>query len=413
MKIMQERPQYKITPEQGWSHMETLLDKSLPVAYRSRRFLVFWWATTVAVISLLAIVFLSKERTHIPNPQPAVTSPTGIASNDTRPSTNENTITEAASENNHVNNTNKAVTNISTNNNPGKDKNINPASITKRPTHKPAESKPMAETPQPSMNNVAKTNNITSSETIHISNPDRKALPAVINDIEISNATGNVSDEDQANGDILSGTSEAGTVRPNYPSLNFLPPADVDYASSDNNIDLIQPGNLSFSTKRHLFTPEISIGAMAGSQNGVGLNGGAGVDYALNSRLSLTVSAGLSTYNPGALSGRKDESLDADPITRTDNNYAETYIIAEKVNTSTDYNAINPFVKSIRQWEFSAGMKYALAKRFFIEGGLTLGLGTTAKSEYPIVSFLLELPILGCHRMLQMFLIHIISFVQT
>ncbi|HZV70960.1 MAG TPA: hypothetical protein VFG10_15495 [Saprospiraceae bacterium] len=385
---MQERPQYKITPDQGWSQMQTLLDKSMPVAYRSRRFLLFWLTTTAAAITLLASLYLWKERAPATDPQPVATTPIEMANNDVNTTKAEvQPITPSSKINNadKVNNEHKmnAVASAQkSNTNSASDKKIHRTSIVK------AKSSSSTTNNSISKNNSTNTNSITFAPSPNLLDPEQSEVIIVDHDKDITKEEVAVSEENQSENDFVSGIHDAGSVRINYPSLEFLPLAGLDYEASDENIGLILPGNLFHPVKRHALKPDIFMGAMAGSQKGLGFNGGVGADYALNSRLSLTADVGLGTYRPGALVNHKESSLFYDEIVRTDGNYAETYIVGEKLNSSTDYHAINPFVKSIRQWEISAGMKYAIAKRFFIEGGLTLGLGTTAKSEYPIVTFL-------------------------
>ena len=58
MRIMQNHPIYKTTPEQGWAQMVPVLDKAMPVARRSRRILAYWW-TAAAVILAVVITRMS------------------------------------------------------------------------------------------------------------------------------------------------------------------------------------------------------------------------------------------------------------------------------------------------------------------------------------------------------------------
>jgi len=382
---MQERPQYKITPEQGWSHMQTLLDKSMPVAYRSRRFLIFWLTTTAAVITLLASLFISKDRSHVTDPQQVVTTPAAMANNEVNTTQTAVEPIASSSKNSEAGEKiNEVASPKHLNTNAASDKNIHQKSTVKpkAKAFSPNKNSPV------SKNQSTNTNSITFASSQNFLNPEQSKVVVSDPDMDLTKGEFVVSEEIQSEIDFVSGTHEAGSVRIIYPSLEFLPLAGVDYETSDDNIGLIQPGNLFHPIKRHAFKPDLFMGAMAGSQNGLGINGGVGAEYALNSKLSVTADVGFGTYRPGALVNRKESSQYNDEIVRTDGNYGETYIVGEKLNSATDYQAINPFVKSIRQWEVSAGMKYALAKRFFIEGGLTLGLGTTAKSEYPIVTFL-------------------------
>src|SRR5687767_431391 len=60
MKIMQEQPHYKITPEQGWSQLLTALDKAMPVE-RRLKFLPFWWAAAATVIVAIGLLFLLDQ----------------------------------------------------------------------------------------------------------------------------------------------------------------------------------------------------------------------------------------------------------------------------------------------------------------------------------------------------------------
>ncbi|MFZ1678674.1 MAG: hypothetical protein WAT91_15440, partial [Saprospiraceae bacterium] len=205
------------------------------------------------------------------------------------------------------------------------------------------------------------------------------------------NNSSDVAESNSPQLNLISTSSGHGPLRRHNSSLEFLPFADASfYDFTDPSIELVQPGNSSFSNRRHPFSPNISISAMAGSQSGLGISAAIGTDYAISSRLSLAAGVGLRSYHPGALSQRNKKDIllinGTDPII-ADSNYSETYIVGEKVNSSTDFNAINHFVQSVRQWEVSAGLKYTLTKRFFVEGGMVLGFGTTVRSEYPIVTF--------------------------
>jgi hypothetical protein len=54
------------------------------------------------------------------------------------------------------------------------------------------------------------------------------------------------------------------------------------------------------------------------------------------------------------------------------------------VNNQVAYNTITPLVDKITQWQINAGLKWKFSRRFFAEGGLTVGLFTKGFSIYPI-----------------------------
>ncbi len=385
MKIMQERPQYKITPEQGWSQMQSLLDKSLPVAHPSRRLIVFWWTSAIAVVAVITSLFLMKKDIPATDQHRTDTPVSGIAGNEINSTTTEHqslalgsTIikgykTPATSTGSTINQQtsistiNKSTTSVSTS-------SINAAGEIHGSKHSADHTSMVFSDKQ-------------SNE--HFSDPQGTDLVGNTDgQLKSETAFENSSSNQE---DFGSGISMTDAKAPLHSAIDFLPLVDAfTYTFTDPHIELIPPGNTSFSFRHHVFSPTISIGAMAGSQHGLGINAAIGTDYAINSGLSLTAGIGFSSYHPGLLSSRNQKDIELinvpDPII-ADTNYSETYIVGEKVNTSTDYNAINHFVQSVRQWEVSAGLKYTLTKRFFVEGGMVLGFGTTVRSEYPIVTF--------------------------
>ncbi len=383
---MQERPQYKVTPEQGWSQMQSLLDKSMPVAHRSRRVIVFWWSSAIAIVSILASFFLmqantsSKDLQHINTPVKGMTKnevissapgSQSMASSSPTLGANKSSAKNADPKMNEMNSENRKI------------KSSSSASKTGFKNSK----------------NVKATKNLTDHKSIVISeNPTNKPYDRGLKDNAVVSGTNERQDDgilnvesNSSQMEIVSSSDEHLTLRQQQTALEFLPFADASfYDFIDPSIELVQPGNSSFSKGRHVFSPNISISGMTGSQSGLGFSGAIGTDYAISSKLSLAASVGLRSYHPGALNQRNQKDIllinSPDPII-ADTNYTETYIVGAKVNTSADFNAINHFVQSIRQWEVTAGLKYTLSKRFFVEGGMVLGFGTTVRSEYPIVSF--------------------------
>ncbi|MEP6793203.1 MAG: hypothetical protein ABJB16_02670 [Saprospiraceae bacterium] len=382
---MQERPQYKITPEQGWSQMQSLLDTSMPLAHRSRRFIVFWWTSAIAVVAILISLFLMKENTPSTDLQNMNTPVSGIAKNEINSSGTESQMLSTSS----------PIINESKSSAKSADVKMNEGNRERR---KNESTSSVSKTSFKNSKKVNSNNNFEKHKSIVIAekqtnkqNDDLKEIAVVSEADESQKDASFVAEINSPQLDLISAGGGPVTLRQYNSSLGFLPFADVSfYNFADPGIGLIQPANSSFSKARHVFSPNISISAMAGSQRGLGFSAAIGTDYAITSRLSLAASVGLRSYHPGALSQRNQKDIllinGPDPII-ADTNYSETYIVGEKVNSSTDYNAINHFVQSIRQWEVSAGLKYTLTKRFFVEGGMVLGFGTTVRSEYPIVTF--------------------------
>jgi len=381
MKIMQEHPQYKITPDQGWSQMQPILDKALPVEYRSRRFIVFWWVTAAAIIVAISSVILLKEKI-LPVILPPITSPsTEMTSSENKKSTDENQSISSPSSMPDENNSSEKVD----------DKNSN------------LQGKGNKETTSSSSTKILNSNFSSKSNIENKSNKQDNIVSAVqqvgpgiiVHQVDVvENETGGLDDGDlltsnqiQTINRIPVGTNEINTIERSISSVGFLPLVDVmEYEYTQRNIGLIEPGIYSSSFhRRPLFIPNVSVGGIVGSQNGLGTNAGIGTDYAITSRLSVTGSVGFRSYRPDVLNLGNSDSYAFNEASNAilKNNYLD----GEKVNASADYNAINPFIHTIRQWQVSAGLKYAFTRRFFIEGGIALGFGTTTKSEYPILTY--------------------------
>lgn len=382
---MQERPLYKITPEQGWSKMQSLLDTSMPVAHRSRRFVVFWWSSAIAVVALIASFFLVKANTSSSD-LPRISTPvSGMAKNEIKSSNTE--INELASSSPILNESKASEKHAVLKMNDMNSESKHKESSSSAPIVDFNKSKKGK-----TVKKFADHNSIAIVENKSVKKNDR-AIENVVFSAKDENLK-NVSITGEGNSlqhDMISSTGQDGTIRQNSSLLEFLPFADASfYDFADPEMEVIHPGHFSFSKGRHVFSPNISISAIAGSQSGFGMSAAIGTDYAISSRLSLAASVGMRYYHPGVFSQRDPKDIllinAYDPIT-ADTNYSETYIVGAKVNSSTDFNAINYFVRSIRQWEVSAGLKYSLTKRFFVEGGMVLGFGTTVRSEYPIVTF--------------------------
>ncbi|MEP6647137.1 MAG: hypothetical protein ABJC12_08600 [Saprospiraceae bacterium] len=388
---MQERHPYKITPEQGWSHMQNLLDKSMPIPVRSRRFAIFWWTSAVGIVLIISSVVLMKGHSVVPVMQPITTAHSDMAGNEVPASAIAETpkVTTSISSKTTIINKKEETATI---NKKEENKNASQLFSNKKSTlSSPSNTKLKVVKSQNKMtsdkdtdvkSNISKTNYaVGSPSVISIENATKSNALSLESELVIASKA---QDED-----LISATIEVRNIRGDNSILQPSQLIDAfSYNMSEKNIGPILPGRYVSKNNVHPFHPTISTGMIVGNQNGLGINGNAGVEYSINSKFSLSGGVGLSTYRPEAFGNGKSVSLNSDELVGNDPGYSGTYIAGEKVNSTADYNAINPFVKSISQWELSAGLKYSFHKRFFIESGMKFGFGIKVKSEYPIVTFL-------------------------
>ncbi len=381
MKIMQEQHLYKITSDQGWSQMQSVLDKEMPVQDRSRRFIAYWWTGAAALAAILISVFLYSPKHKSVTPPSVSSSSVEIASREKNKPANENQSVASPSSVSAEMNVSDSNGHSKTASNPDKTK-LNSASSVK------------------TQNSVGNSNSLViakDSEKNNVSSQNHKIAPSV--------QQGNISDNDSGAGvnNVLKNTSQPQNVdemsiasRRNQDAIAVLPLADL----TDSEMNQNKKGDIGHGAyapivhKQSPFSPNVFAGVMIGTQNSFGSNVGVGTDYAISSRFNLTASIGYGSYQPHSWSiGNSSdmESITAEPnaIIRIDTGYTglySFYVKGENVNSNSDYNALNSLIHSIRQWQVSAGLKYEITSRWFVEGGAALGFGTTAISEYPIIA---------------------------
>ncbi len=378
---MQEQHPYKITSDQGWSQMQSVLDKEMPVQDRSRRFLAYWWTGAAAIAAILVSVFLFSPK-HKSVTLPSVsTSSVEIASRENNKPANENQSIASPSSVSAEMKVSDSNGHSKTASNPDKTK-LNSASSIK------------------TQNSAGHSNSLViakDSEKNNVSSPNHNIAPSV--------QQGNISDNDSGArvNNVLENTSQPQNVdemsiaaQRNQDEIAALPLADLTYSEMNltKNGDIGNGAYAPMVHKQSAFSPNVFAGVMIGTQNSFGSNVGVGTDYAISSRFNLTASIGYGSYQPHSwnIGNSSDvESITAEPnaIIRIDTGYTGAYsfyVEGAKVNSASDYNALNSLVHSIRQWQISAGIKYELTSRFFVEGGAALGFGTTAISEYPIIT---------------------------
>lgn len=138
-----------------------------------------------------------------------------------------------------------------------------------------------------------------------------------------------------------------------------------------------------------LFSPTLQTAAIFGQYGGLGGYGGAGVDWNISRKFSLTTAIGYSAYMPDAgLRSLKDASLGSNElinIINYDPTGADDYVFSESINPAADYRAITPLVESVSQWQVDIGINWRFSRRFFASGGVIFGFNADAISQYPIV----------------------------
>jgi hypothetical protein len=351
MKAMQERPPYKITADEGWSQMRPILDKAMPVERRSRRILFFWLTAATGIIALSISVFLLSGKSRNIENNPVVVPSTGIAATAPRSSAQQESIDD------HSGNENELPVTISS-------------------TQKINSQK----------NNAGKIK--VSSSKDHQSNFNEPVIAVEDHKSMANDQTANLNlSPVSTSTEVVMHTQETNLMQRSDDVVNFLPLAALEYKDEMQvNMDPISPAIIK-TNLHHLLRPFVSVAGMAGSQHGLGWEGLVGVAYDILPELSLTANIGYSAYRLNALNPGHvlDYNQDAEAIANLDAD--PSYILGEKLNASTDYTAINPFIHSIQHWQADAGFLYKISRKFLFEGGVGIGFGITTKSEYPIVTY--------------------------
>lgn len=374
---MQEQPHYNITPEQGWSKMRPALDDAMPVDRPSRRFGFLWWSTSAVLMSGVIGLFVFKGAAffmqHPSSTLPAIeatqerstgTMHTGGQFNPIEPKVNANSSIPAAIEPEQKINSTK---NEPTKNNTPSIKALSPA----KKNAKAQPSEPIASVINPE-NNEASTVNATSIST------DNIVITEQLTNVE---------------------TSDFQSTIPNAPLrsaqvIESLPGLNASSVRSEERLsDVVYAGSVRRSrTSTPFIEPNISVSGLIGVNGGIGGTASAGADLNISRRFSVSAGVGYLAYTPQAsfFGSSKDlaSNTEFNAILNYDPTYEgiNTYVDGSSVNSAAGYNVINPLVENLRQWQISAGLKWKMSGRFYVDGGVTIGLGTTAYSEYPIVS---------------------------
>jgi hypothetical protein len=143
--------------------------------------------------------------------------------------------------------------------------------------------------------------------------------------------------------------------------------------------------------KREALGAYVATSAMSGYHAGAAWQGGAGLSIKALPKFRLSAGGSYRTFSPDFRASEQDaaESLDGyGSIVVQDELYpgVANYVNDFSLSPSTDYQAVEPLVKTIRQWQIDAGLSYDLSKRWFIQAGASYALQTTAISAVPILA---------------------------
>ena len=380
MKIMQEQPHYNITPEQGWSKMKASLDEVMPVARPARRFGFLWWSASAVVMSgVMGLYMFNGSHFFMQHPTTALPVLESRQSNNRE----KNELNDGAKSNETF--TKPVTTSPSTN---------QPVQTSKTSGVKASQKKDAV---------VPVSTPLKDSKKSSRTEPMAAAEPITLQEANAGMAA--VADHAVENGDVLfqqDFSLETTSIQEPVPDIQVrneqvLESLPVIYGTGVSFSE--RPESIQYAGSVHphktatpLIEPSVSVSGLFGLNDGMGGIAGVGADVNVSKRFSITTGVGYMAYRPDAsfFGNSKDLASNAEfnAILNYDPTYEgiNTYVVASSVNKGAGYNAINPLIENLRQWQVSSGLKWKMSGRFFVEGGVCIGFGTTAYSEYPIVS---------------------------
>ena len=348
---MQEQHPYNITSEQGWQQMLPVLDKAMPVARRSRRVILFWW--TAAAVATFGLVAIMSLLTYSPgNYQDTLSTRESVT-----PSTTETDSKTTSRESTHEPGLVTTEANIQEKSTPKEHKQGNKQIqiVTKNTSDAYA----------------------SSSEGSHAQQADDNIHYA----IGFPGVTEEIND--------LTELHQSGIADKTVDPLYVLPIESINRDIATVDIPLSQPVIiLQQDQNQRELSAYVDAGSVMGIENGLGVHGGLGLEWALTSNLSVNAGIGYQTFNPdvaglGSLGSGLFE--DQNENLRLEDQEFGYYFPAEVVQNASG-SVLKGLVDAINQWQFTTGLKYDLSDKFFIEGGMTIGFASKGKSVYPIVT---------------------------
>jgi hypothetical protein len=380
---MKEQTRYNKTPEQGWAKMKPVLDQVMPESKPTKRLTFLWWAASAVIVSgalgvlLMDGTFSSEEaKTTMPL---SYDNSTLNKQSDSKPLTDQMDVEGVAVEQKDM----KAASN--------EDENQIPVNFQNQPD--------IAE-------NITTTTGSTATIISESKNTNKNVISAsviAINEVteDYSGSSNVIANETNSGSEVI--LEEA--IEDSGMSENFALPqrsmvvveplifSSVPMISNEgSNSRQFTFSEAHTKAKRNpvWFRPTLAVSSLFGQNGGLGVYGGAGVDVNFSRRFSLTTVFGYSSYIPNAnflgsslekLSFNEQSTIiNTDPLSGLDN-----YVYSESINVEADYNAINPLVESVSQWQVDIGLNWRFSRRFYASGGVKFGFKTEAYSQYPIV----------------------------
>ena len=405
---MQEQVPSNITPEQGWSQMKVILDREMPVSRRSRR-IVFLWRSLMAVGILTAFSFIlwdnanTMQPTETPEaPQQEQPVPPIDEKKVTKEEVNFADATPASESSLAIKQELTGKHNATGNRNTGNaaDKaayrTLNKAAIAHSESGQgTSASNKMITAISPASESLLTDN------TTALQSASEHTASALTAQQAVENSAQSFEQDVIPTADpsaMTMATSVAptlavrnGQVTPCIPGLDVdvlaIEDRMVDMASIESSPLMIKPARKN----KQWLGAYVSTGAMAAQHNGAAWQGGAGLSIKVLPKLRLSAGGSYRTFSPDFRAGSKDaaESLDGyGSIVVQDEVYdgVPNYVNDFSLNASTDYQAVEPLVKTIRQWQVDAGLSYDISKRWFIQAGASYALQTTGISTVPILA---------------------------
>ena len=380
---MQEQHPYKITPDQGWAKMKPILDKTMPEDQNKRRYPGAWWSVSAVVIAaVMGLLVFDEKPTTSDNPVKNELQSISPATNDN--STSSSTQTPSpANTTIHQETTNTTATKTQGvekasqhSSSTLKQKNATTTSHSNTPVHSTptnAEVKviPMAMATEPELIETAQTTGMPVAE---------ESISAAIEEVE--------SIEELSTGIVMIYEEKYRDAR----VLEPLPQVDIASLDHGTNDQILTANAMKNKWKTPFVEPTLAVSGLAAISGGVGVSGAIGVNLNVAKRFSVTTSVGYLSYNPNSFLSDGLKALDSNAEYNTIVNYDpsyignESYVDAGNLNNNAGYNAINPLIDRLTQWQVTTGLKWKVTPRFFTEAGAQFGFNTQAYSEYPIVS---------------------------
>ena len=376
---MQEQTPYKITPDQGWSQMKSLLDQEMPVEKSPRRMFAFWWS--LVGIVLIGLVGTMALKSNVNSTKSTSTSPAEqLVPKQTTPAEKAQPVQKTSGNNQEytMNTSNQASTSVAnelaSNVTNSKKEITSTSSITSSTSkkHKPNKSNSTAS------QTTLKTEENTLAESNSNSSATEKEASVTLNESSINNLGESV---------VSSSDQKVGVATEPIPALEM-----GYFTIPENELGPVQASEFTMSKKHAvMINPSIEGNVLFGFHGGVGAYAGAGADLKLSSKFDLTAGLGYRTFDPGAdlFSSSKDYNTGApanNELVRNDTIFDGFYVAGESINNAS-YQDLDPVIQSLHQWQAQVGVDWKFSKHFSLESGLGLAFLTKAYSEYPIVPF--------------------------